>query len=315
MKEISKEAIVKKVHKLKGRFALMVRQVIFKTLIAIANAFLRTYLFICICGRSLFGSISEIYVSNIHEPMKGRWKVLEGEMVGVMQKGVEAAKFTKPSAGVYEGVDLKILPKYISFRAALLHNKLTQQYIILILLGLLVGHFIISRAEMYSLYGKLREKEYILAPGVQDFTPASPQSVPDSYVASAVIEFLGLLGNVASTSIDDQYAALSEAMSSQLRIKFFAEAAEWKAKVKSEIISELLSIKEKEIRSSQDGYYHVLAITRRDTYINNEYIGHADEAIEMVMQLVPPKSGKRWYLQIESLSRQSVESYKAKKNL
>lgn len=236
-------------------------------------------------------------------------------MVGAMEKGIEAAKFSKPAEGVYEGVDLKILPKYISFRAALLHNKLSQQYIILILLGLFAGHFILSRAEMYSLYGKLREKEYILAPGVQDFTPASPQSVPDSYVTSAVVEFLGLLGNVASTSIDDQYNALSEAMSSQLRIKFLAEASEWKAKVKTENISELLTIKEKEIRSSHDGYYQVLAITRRDTYINNEYIGHANEAIEMVMQLVPPKSGKRWYLQIESLNRQSVESYKAKKHL
>lgn len=297
------------------RIALAIREGLFRVILIIGKVALRVYLFALPKGKAICATTARLFRTTLHDPLKKRWKALEVEMVGAMEKGIEAAKFTKPAIGVYEGVDLKILPKYISFRAALLHNKLTQQYIILLLVSLLVGHFITSRVEMLSLYGKLREKEYILAPGVQDFTPASPQSVSDSYVSSTVFEFLGLLGNVASGSIEEQYDTLAKAMSSQLRIKFLAEAAEWKAKVKTENISELLTIKEKEIRSNQDGYYQVLAITRRDTYINNEYIGHADEAIEMVMQLVPPKDGKRWYLQIESLSRQSVDSYKAKKHL
>ena len=40
-----------------------------------------------------------------------------------------------------------------------------------------------------------------------------------------------------------------------------------------------------------------------------------DEAIEMVLQLVPPKSGKRWYLEINSLARQSADSFRKKREL
>lgn len=234
-------------------------------------------------------------------------------MVGPIEKGIAAAALSKPQEGAYEGVDLRTLPKYICFRAALLHNKLTLQYLILILSSVLLAHYVVTRHEVYSLYGKLREKEFILAPGVMDFTPASPQSVPDSYVANAVVDFLGQMGNVTAGNIEEQYAALSESMSPQLKVKFLAEAATWKAKVRTEGISELLTITEKEIRTTGDGYYQVTALARRDTYVNNEYLGHVDEAVEMILQLVPPKSGKRWYLQINSLSRQSADSFQTKR--
>jgi len=95
-------------------------------------------------------------------------------------------------------------------------------------------------------------------------------------------------------------------------MKFQTEAMDVKNKVKSENISELLSVTQKEIRSNGDGYYKVTAVARRDTYVSNEYLGHADEVIEMLMQLVPPKSGKRWYLQINSLTRESANAFRAK---
>jgi hypothetical protein len=235
-------------------------------------------------------------------------------MIGAMEKGVQAAQIATPPQGVYEGVDLKILPKYICFRAALLQGKLTQQYIILILLGAFVIHYVATRAEVHTLNEKLRTKEYILAPGVQDFTPASAQSVPDSYVADAVTEYLGQLGNVTAGNIDEQYKLVSESMSPQLKVKFLAEASDFKAKVKAENISELLTVTDKEIRSTGDGYYKVTTLARRDTYVNNDYIGHTDEAIEMILQLVPPKSGRRWFLQINSLTRQKAETFNIKKN-
>ena len=242
---------------------------------------------------------------------KGREKVKE--MIGSMEKGIAAASVAAPPKGSYEGVDLKILPKYISFRAALMHNQLTQQYVILILAVLLVSHFVATRIEMYSLYEKLRAKEYILAPGVQDFTPASAQSVPDSYVADAVTEYLGQLGNITAGSIDEHYQLLANSMSPQLQVRFLSEAADYKAKVKAENISELLTINQKEIRTTGEGYYQVTVLARRDTYVNNEYIGHIEEAIEMVLQLVPPKSGRRWFLQINNLTRQNSETFKVKR--
>lgn len=245
--------------------------------------------------------------------LKTQGKEKVDKMIGAIEKGMEAAQVVTPPKGSYEGVDLSILPKYISFRAALLRTQLTQQYVILILAVLLIAHFVATRIEIFSLYGKLRAKEYILAPGVQDFTPASAQSVPDSYVADAVMEYLGQLGNVTSGSIDEQYKLLSNSMSAQLQVKFLSEATDFKTKVKAENISELLTVTEKEIKSTGDGYYQVTALAKRDTYVNNEYIGHAEEAIEMVLQLVPPKSGRRWFLQINSLTRQNAETFKVKR--
>ena len=236
------------------------------------------------------------------------------EMIGAMEKGIQAAQVATPPKGTFEGVDLKILPKYNSFRAALLRSRLTHQYLILILSGLLVIHYISSRIEVYSLYGKLRAKEYILAPGVLDFTPASAQSVPDSYVADAVTEYIGQLGNITAGSIDDQYKLFANSMSPQLQAKFLSEASDFKSKVKAENISELLTISEKEIKATGDGYYQVTVLAKRDTYVNNEYLGRVDEAIEMVLQLVPPKSGRRWFLQINSLTRQNAETFKSKRN-
>ena len=116
-------------------------------------------------------------------------------------------------------------------------------------------------------------------------------------------------------TIEEQYNALSDSMSPELRVKFIAEAATWKAKVRNENISELLAVTQKEIRTRGDGYYQVTALARRDTYINGEYLGHADEVVEMLLQLVPPKNGKRWYLQINNLTRQSATSFQAKKQL
>ena len=234
-------------------------------------------------------------------------------MIGPLEKGIEAARLATPPEGVYEGVDLSVLPKYISFRAALLHNKLTHQYLNLILAVILILQYGMNRHEIYSLYGKLREKEYILAPGVQDFTPANPQTVPESYTADAVTDFINKLGNVNAGNIDEQYSMLTRFMSPQLKVRFEAEATNFKAQVKSDSISETLTVTHREITPSGDGFYHVVALARRDRYINNEYAGHTDEVIEMVLQLIAPQRDQRWYVQINSLSREAADTFRSKK--
>lgn len=257
----------------------------------------------------------EPVLSKVKEQTIFRLEQWRLEMVGPIEKGIAAAKLQIPPAGVLEGVDLRILPKYICFKAALLHNKLTLQYIILVISSAFAIHFVASLFEVRSLYKQLREKEYILAPGVQDFTPASPQMVPDSYVSRAVTEFINQLGNVTAGNVDEQFQTLGESMSPQLKVKFLSEGAEWRQKVKSENIAEQLTVTEKEIRSNGQGGYEVTALARRDTYVANEYIGNASEVIEMTLELVPPKQDRRWYLQINTLSRQSEDTFKVKKGL
>lgn len=234
------------------------------------------------------------------------------KMIGPLEKGMEAAKLATPPEGAYEGVDLSVLPKYISYRAALLHGKLTHQYIILILACIVVVQECVHRYESYALHERLRQKEYILAPGVQDFTPASPQTVSEDYVNDAVDDFISKLGNVSAGSIDSQYKALESLMSPQLKIKFGSEAEAWKAQVKSENIAELLTVGDREITPNGEGFYRVVVTARRDRYLNNEYVGHNDEVIEMTLQLVAPKRERKWFIQINSLVRSDADLFRKK---
>jgi len=236
-------------------------------------------------------------------------------MVGVIEKGVSAAKLAEPPRGSYEGVNLEVLPRYICYKAALVREKMTLQTVVAIVAAVFVVYFAISRIEVHSLYSKLREKEYILAPGVQDFTPASPHTVSDSYVEAATTDFMNRLGNLNPLNIQEQYATLSDSMSAQLKIKFQAESADWIRKVKQDNLSEILSVLQKEIRSNDEGFYKVTAVVRVDSYVSNEHIGARDEVIQMLLRLIPPSRSSRWFLEIVSLSRTSADTFKTKESL
>ncbi|MBT4791319.1 MAG: hypothetical protein HON90_07095 [Halobacteriovoraceae bacterium] len=237
---------------------------------------------------------------------------MSSNMIGAMEKGIKAAQISAPPAGSYEGVDLTVMPKYLCFKAALLKEKLLLKNLILLLVGVFSIYFLVTRNEMSNLYSKLREKEYILAPGVVDFTPASPQTVTDGYVNSAVLSFIRTLGNINAQNIDEQYRELSTYMSHDLKVRFDMETTEWIETVKLENISEILKISDKEIISDEKGNYKIVAIVTRERFANNEYLGRTDEIIEMVLKLMPPKQGKRWFLQISSLTRTEANSFRGR---
>ncbi len=233
------------------------------------------------------------------------------EMLTAMDKGIEAAQVATPPVGVYQGVDLRVLPKFVTFKAAMLKSRLTLQYILAIHLAAFAANFAFSRFEIHGLEKKLREKEYILAPGVMDFTTASPQTVSDSYVVNAGMSFLSMLGNVNAANIDEQYKRLASFMAPELRVQFEAEATEWRETVKNENISEILRITDREVVATNEGFYKLTAIANRERYSNNESLGHIDEVIELTMRLVPPVKGKEWFLEITSLKRSRADGFKA----
>lgn len=233
------------------------------------------------------------------------------EMLTAMDKGIEAAQVAAPPVGVYQGVDFRVLPKYVAFKAAMLKQRLTLQYILAIHLAAFAANFGFSRFEIHSLEKKLREKEYILAPGVMDFTTAAPQSVSDSYVVNAGMSFLSMLGSINATNVDEQYKRLASFMAPELRIQFEAEVTEWRETVKNENISEILRVTDREVVATNEGFYKMTAIANRERYSNGESLGRIDEVIELTMKLVPPVKGKEWYLEITSLKRSRADGFKA----
>ena len=244
------------------------------------------------------------------QPLSQNLKRKVNEMLTAIDKGIEAAQVATPPVGVYKGVDLRTLPKYVSFKAAMLKEKLTLQYILAIHLAAFAASFAMSRYEVHDLQTKLREKEYILAPGVMDFTTAAPQSVSDSYVVNAAMSFLAMLGNINAANIDEQYQRLSTFMSPELRIQFEEEVREWRETVKAENISEILRVTDREVVATDEGFYKVTAMGSRERYSNSENMGHVDEVIEMTLKLVPPVKGKEWYLEIMNLKRTRADGFK-----
>lgn len=236
-------------------------------------------------------------------------------MIGPKEKGITGEQVEPLPVGSYEGVDLKNLPKFICFKAALLKEKMTLKSVLAILAVLFSTHYCATRMEVSSLHQKLREKEYILAPGVLDFTTASPQAVPDSYVNDAVTDFLSDLGNISANNIDEQFNTLKRFMSDKLKVTFEMETADWIEQVKSEGISQILTVINKEIKTDNDGNYQVVATARAEFYANQQYLGHEDQVIEMTMKLTPPQKSHRWYLQLTSLSWTKADTFQTKNNL
>ena len=240
-------------------------------------------------------------------------------MVGSEEKGFAKIKLKLAGAEKHgkQGKDrnLKFLPKYIVYRAALLREKLVMSYAVLVISALFGLYFVISRIEIFNLYEKLRVKEYILAPGVQDFTTATPQSVSDSYVYDAVRDFLSTLGNVNAANIEEQYAALKRFMSDSLKVQFEADTREWINQVKAENLAQILKSSEIKIVSNQNGSYKATAFGRADYYAASEYLGHEDQVIEIELTLVPPERDKRWYLQISRLVWSKLESFQTKRKI
>ena len=258
--------------------------------------------------------LASFHLKRMGQKVKKKLNELGSQMIGPIEKGFKKAEIAIPPTGSYEGVDLSILPKYIAYKSALLREKLTLYYLVSIIGLLFFCHYFATRIEISNLHGKLREKEYILAPGVMDFTSASAQMIPNSYVHDAAMDFLSSLGNINSSNIDEQYAALKRFMSEKLKVQFEVDTDEWIEQVKSDSISQILKVTDIEITSNNEGAYRVIALGRADFYSDQQYLGHEDQVIEMILRLVPPESGKRWYLQITSLSWEKQENFKTKSN-
>lgn len=225
-------------------------------------------------------------------------------MVNSQKKGVTPKKVAGLNQDLLGRVDLSTLPKFLSFKASMEHSVLTLKYVLLVVVILWGVQFSVDKFHDLEMARQYRMKEFLLAPSdINGITPVKPQVVPDSYVDDVTTTYLSLLGNVNPVNVQSNYAILSRYMTDQLKIQFHAEIEEWVETVKHENISEILKVISKKIVVSEGGFYKVEVSAKRDRYTGGQYLGQTREKIEMTLQIVPPSEKRRWYLQINSLSR------------
>ena len=208
----------------------------------------------------------------------------------------------------YNGIDLSTLPKILSFKAAVAHNEIVLKHTLVAVLILWGIQFSVDQYNDLEMAREYRKKEFLLAPSeITGITPVKPSLVPATYVDDISSIYLSLLGNINTLNIEENYAKLVKHMSDSLRMKFQAETSEWIETVKSENISEVLKVTRKKYFDSPSGVYRVSAITEREQYTGHNYSGVKKEKIELILKIVAPTSKRRWFLQIQSLSRKGLK--------
>lgn len=205
------------------------------------------------------------------------------------------------------------LPKYLNLRAALLHEKLTWKQISLFLGFLLVTLVGLGQIQAISLQKQLRTKEYILAPGIQNFSKAVPGQVPDEYLQDYVSDMISQLGNIHHTSIAKQYEKFVNGMSQALAVQFQVESASWISKVIEQEITEVTQIFNIEIETKDNLTFIATANTQTDTYSRHEHLGYRPEVIQLGFKLLPPEPNKHWSIELTSLARMSHKAFEAQK--
>lgn len=230
-------------------------------------------------------------------------------MLRAVDKGVKAAEMTRPPAGVFGEVDLRVIPKYVSYRAALLREKHGLHVILGIAVFLWVSTFLVQSNRIDYWQTKFREKEFILVPStIVGHTPAVPQTVPKSYVGNAINYFVELVGNTTPSNIQEHYERFSNYLSQDLKARFLAETVTWRETARSENIYEQVDIVQKDWIEDGKGSYDATVVIRRDRRVNGDFMGSSQETIKMKLQLVPPQGEKEWIFEIKEFSRRPVNN-------
>ena len=229
------------------------------------------------------------------------------QMLGPIEKGFKKAKLEQPPDTQYEGVDLSILPKYICYKAALIKEKSNLQFILFFTSMLFLFVFFKMGIDISSLHNRLRLKEYILAPGVVDFTTVSPQSVTDEYVENVVEDYALDFGNINANNVTKRFDILSSFMSRKQKLKFDIDSKDWIEQVKEENISQLFTIIEKEIQTDEIGNFKCKVMGRVDLYSDDSFLGNENLLIQMTLKLAPPRDGQRWKLEIQNFGWEQLK--------
>ncbi len=229
-------------------------------------------------------------------------------MLNAIDKGIKAAELSKPPAGVYGEVDLRVLPKFVSYKAATMKEKINLHFLIILIGAAWLSTFVIQNNRIEFWQSKFREKEFILVPSkIVGHTPATPQSVPKSYVKSAIKSFIQMAGTTTPSGIRDQLGRFASYMEPKLRSNFLADVDEWVSLAEKKGIYEQVEPTKIEFPyDGKSGVFKVKAIIRRDRRENAEFLGTAVEKIEMTLIVQQPKPDQEWTFQINNFSRKPI---------
>lgn len=239
-------------------------------------------------------------------------KVQGGNMIGGLEKGMEAARVASPPKSVVNGVELSKVASYVGFKAAMSKNKMTMEMILLLQFVFVVGLFGYS----VHLNSKLRNRTLLMVPSqITGVTEVVPNSLPPSRIHKAFVHFASLLGNIHSSNVQEHYKMLRDYMSRDLQIKFAIESEPIIRNVLEEGLSEYIKLGEKTVEPNGKGEFRITAPLRVSPFANGMELKERNEFIVMRLRIVAPKDKNTWGLEIVDLKRMSGSTFNSKNRL
>ena len=136
-----------------------------------------------------------------------------------------------------------------------LHIALFEQRILLLIgATVAVGIAISDRVAITNLEQKLREKEYILAPGVTDFAKVVPGVIAPQYVREFATSIATTLGSFSAKDVERKYQEVEKYLASDFRITFREKTKKDLALFATNDVAETFSVTSCDVREAEGGF-------------------------------------------------------------
>ncbi|MBI2601894.1 MAG: hypothetical protein HYW48_02460 [Deltaproteobacteria bacterium] len=190
-----------------------------------------------------------------------------------------------------------------------LHIALFEQRILLIVVSIAALILIITdRVSLNELQTKLREKEYILAPGVMDFAKVNPGVISHDYVREFVESLSLSLGCFGASDIETRHRGLEKYMADDFRIRFRETTKKDLTLFTSNDVAELFSVKSTEIIEKDSGFEAVVKGTQT-RFVSGLKVFEGPHVFIFSLKAVAPSSASPWALEIKDITRLSEEDF------
>ena len=187
---------------------------------------------------------------------------------------------------------------------------LFEQRILLVAGAVIASAVIISdRVAITNLERKLREKEYILAPGVTDFAKVTPGIISKDYVREFAESIAATLGSFSAKEVERRYQELEKYLSSDFRLTFREKTKKDLGLFASTDVAETFSANSSEIEEAPNGFRAAVFGTQT-RYVSGLKVYEGAHVIVFLMVGLAPSASTPWALQITDISRLSEEEFR-----
>lgn len=190
-----------------------------------------------------------------------------------------------------------------------IHIALFEQRILLVVVGTLATALLISNQfTINDLQRQLRNKEYILAPGLTDFARVTPGIIAKEYVAEFAESLAAQLGNFTSKEVMDRYDSIEKYLASDFRIKFKEEITKELKLLASKDIAEMFVTSQSKVSESESGFQAAI-FGNQFRYISGLKVFNGSHVFVFDLAPTAPRPGSPWALEVTGITRLSEEQY------